>query len=120
MRLKFLNITLKNFRSFTAAQTLNLSLDTNGVIFMRGRNDVEPQLGANGAGKSSVWHALCWCLYGKTPEGLRNTDIKPWTGKEAPTVTLAIKINGQHYTITRRAITNGLTINEEEVGAEEA
>lgn len=118
MKIEFLNISLKNFRSFTAAQTLNLA-QTNGVLFMRGRNEVESKLGANGAGKSSVWHALCWCLYGKTPDGLRNADLKPWSGKETPTVTLNLKVADKPYTIVRRAVTNGLTINGDEVGSEE-
>jgi DNA repair exonuclease SbcCD ATPase subunit len=118
MRLEFITITLENFRSFTSTQTLNLA-QTDGVVFMRGRNEVEPQLGANGAGKSSVWHALCWCLYGKTPDGLRNADIKPWSGKDVPTVTLNLKVAGRPHTIVRRAVNNGLTIDGEDVGPEE-
>lgn len=42
---------------------------------MSGENQEEPTLGANGAGKSSVWDALCWVLYGETARRIRGPSV---------------------------------------------
>jgi len=118
LNLDFQNITVSNFRSFVKAQTLTLSVP--GLWFMRGHNDVEPNLGANGAGKTTVWSALCWCLYGKTPDGLKNPDIKPWSKAGVPEVTVSVAVDGKSHRITRRATTNGLSIDDVECGPDEA
>ena len=120
MRLEFDSLEISDFKCFTKKQTLDFVSRGSGLWFMRGRNDVEPKLGANGAGKSSAFAALCWCLYGKTADSLRNTDIKPWTGRGTPTVTLQLELDGDPHEITRTAITNGLKIDGQEVGSEEA
>jgi DNA repair exonuclease SbcCD ATPase subunit len=120
MKLTFNNLTIKNFKNFTAPQVLTFENWGAAQLLMQGRNELEPRLGSNGSGKSTIWGALCWCLYGKTADGLRNPDIKPWTTKGVPEVTLAIRLGDQPHTITRRAVTNGLIINDQEVGSEEA
>lgn len=118
MQLEFLSIEISDFKSFSKAQTL--SFDSEGLWFVRGRNEVEPRLGANGSGKSTIFGALCWVLYGKTPEGLRNPDLKSWQGNKTPKVTLKLKLDGKPHSITRVATTNGLSIDGQEVGSEEA
>ena len=50
-----------------------------GLYFMQGRNEAEPRLGSNGAGKSTIWNALTWCLFGKTPDGLKAGDVANWS-----------------------------------------
>ena len=119
MRLEFNRLTISNFRCFKAPVELELE-GSPGLIFIRGRNEVEPRLNSNGAGKSSLLAALCWCLYGQTADGLRNPDLKPWSSSKTPTVTLELAIDGQPRIITRRAVTNGLSIDEEPVHAEAA
>jgi len=116
--LSFNAITVAHFRSFTKAQTLDLSRP--GLWFMRGQNDAEPALGPNGAGKTSLWAALCWCLYGKTPDGLKNPDLKPWSKSGVPEVTLSVSVDNKKHRITRRAVTNGLSIDDVECGPDEA
>lgn len=115
MKLDFVALEISDFRCFTTKQLIDLAPVPGGLIFLRGRNEVEPDLGANGAGKSSIWAAVCWCLYGKTPDGLRTPDVKPWTGNGTPIVTLTIGTDQ----ITRIGKTNGLTINGEPVGPDE-
>lgn len=119
MKLAFEALELEHFRSFSSRQTVNLSL-VPGLYFLKGENTVEPQLGSNGAGKSSVFAALCWVLYGRTANGLRNPDIKPWVGKGVPKVSLRLWVDDNPRTITRAARTNGLSIDGEEVGPDEA
>lgn len=118
MRLELLEVTIQWFRSFAEPQTLRLDLP--GLWFMRGRNEVEPALGANGSGKSSVWDAVTWCLYARTASGLKAPDIKPWTKGKTPQVELLLAFDGEEHTITRTAVTNGLKIDGKEVGSEEA
>lgn len=119
MELVFKTLTVEYFRTFGKTQTFNLS-PSPGLWFLRGRNEVEPQLSSNGAGKSSAIEALCWLITGRTSRGLRNPDIKPWSGKGTPTVELALLCDGEPTTIKRTATTNGLSINDKEVGPEEA
>lgn len=120
MRVEFENITIKHFRCFTEEQTLVLNPTDYGLHFLKGRNDVEPRLGANGAGKSSVFMALCWCIYGKTPDNLRSPDIKSWSGDGIPTVWVDVTVDGNAYAIAREAKTNGLHIDGEKVGPDAA
>jgi DNA repair exonuclease SbcCD ATPase subunit len=72
-----LSLYLTNFGSFKGTQTFNFP-HKPGLYFMRGDNQLEPRLGANGAGKSTIWAALNWLCYGTTPKGLRAGDIANW------------------------------------------
>jgi len=77
----FQSITISGFRSFKEPQRFEFPQGP-GLYFMQGRNDLEPRLQANGAGKSSIWDALTWCLFGKTSTGLKAGDVSNWeTGK---------------------------------------
>lgn len=118
MRLEFQTLAIENFRCFNAKQTFNLS-PSPGLWFLRGRNAVEPTLGSNGSGKSSLMEALLWIITGRTSKGLRNTDIKPWVGKGTPKGELSFLIDDDPVLLTRTATTNGLSINGKEVGPEE-
>jgi DNA repair exonuclease SbcCD ATPase subunit len=120
MRLEFDSLEISDFKCFTTKQTLDFASHGPGLWFMRGRNDVEPKLGANGAGKSSAFDALCWCIYGRTPSGLKNPDVRPWAGRGTPTISLLIELDGNPHEIARTAVTNGLKIDGQEVGSEEA
>lgn len=119
MNLTFKKIEIEHFRSFASRQRFELDPSV-GLWLLRGENTIEPQLGGNGAGKSSVFAALCWCIYGRTAHGLKNPDIKPWKGKGVPKVTLTIEKDGEPQVIERVAKTNGLTINEEAAGPDDA
>lgn len=78
-----IKLTIKNFRSFSDAQTFQFP-QRNGFYFLTGVNQAEPRLGSNGSGKSSVWKALCWVLYGRTVEGLTPGSVANWeAGKGA-------------------------------------
>ncbi len=70
-------LRITNFRSFKKQQEFRFPQEP-GLFFMQGLNEEEPRLGANGAGKSTVWEALCWCIYGKTSRGLKAGDVNNW------------------------------------------
>ena len=116
MRLEFTEMSLTNFGSFAGTHTLKLN-EAPGLLFVRGANKIEPRLGPNGAGKSTLLNALCWCLYGKTTNGLISTDIRPWSGKGKTSVKLSFS-NGWDggralkHVLTRTANPNSLTLDE--------
>lgn len=117
--LVFQTLSIEHFRCFAAKQTFQLSPGP-GLWFLRGKNEVEPALSANGAGKSTVFEAFCWVIGGETSKGLRNPDLKPWVGKGTPTVELRLLKDGEPHSIRRQAVTNGLQIDGVEAGAGEA
>jgi DNA repair exonuclease SbcCD ATPase subunit len=119
MKLDFNYVWLKQFKSFSKACTFRLDLKP-GVHFIRGINSDKPRLGSNGAGKSTIFDALCWVLYGKTSRGLKNPDVaaRKANGKTT-TVILGITIDDIEYTITRSIRPNKLLIDNKEVGQEQ-
>lgn len=91
--MKLHNITLTNFRSFKGEQTFRFP-DAPGLYFMQGSNEAEPRLQANGSGKSTIWEALLWCLYGKTSKGLKAGDVCNWDAGKGAKVKLAFSTDG--------------------------
>ena len=75
----FKRIEIGNFKSFRGRHDFDLTQFRAGLNFLTGRNQLEPELGANGVGKSTLWDALHWVLYGKTLDGLRAEDIHSWS-----------------------------------------
>lgn len=116
--LKFLHLLIQDFKSFLGEHQLKLDLSL-GVWFIRGLNKAERALGSNGSGKSSLWDALCWCLYGVTPGGLRNPDVRPWRGANGRTkVSLILMVGKERHVISRTASPNSLKLNGKDVGPE--
>jgi len=85
-----LEITLTGFGSFRHRQTFSFP-KAPGLYFMRGSNLEEPRLGANGAGKSTIWKALCWVLWGKTATGLKAGDVSSWGIQKGTEVILTFE-----------------------------
>ena len=106
--MKLLQLNIKNFRSFKEA-TFNFY--GAGLYFLAGENQVEPRLGANGAGKSSVWDALCWLFWGKTLRGLKAGDVANWEAGGDVSVSLSYKAGGAGYQVTRTWNPNSWKIN---------
>lgn len=114
MSLQFSSLDIRYFGSFVE-QHFAFSQYRPGLHFLQGRNEYEPQLGANDAGKTTLWNALSWCLWGKTVDGKRNPDVSPWihTGKTKVTVRL------DKDEITRTINPNRLLINDKTAGPED-
>ena len=111
MKLDFGNITIERFKSFNKKCVINLARGV-GLHFVKGLNNAEPELGANGAGKSSIFDALSWSMYGKTVDGLRNPDLKPWgNGSGQTSVRLMLHIDDEGHKIARTASPNALSLN---------
>lgn len=119
MKLSFDNLTLANFGSFLGEHELDLASYGPGLHFIRGQNKQEPRLGSNGVGKSTLWSALCWCLYGKTTSGLRNPDIQPRFGDKHTTVSVSIRTDDDKHVIMRTTHPNRLLLDDKEVGQDQ-
>jgi len=118
MKLEFQQLEIAGFKCFNGTTVLPLTQFEPGLYFLRGRNELEPRLGSNGAGKSSVWDAMCWCLFGRTPSGLRNPDIKPRQGKTSG-VLLSFTVDDKPHQLERTAFPNRLLLDTSEVGQEQ-
>lgn len=115
MKLGFGYISISDFKSIK-----KLKFDFGraaGLYFICGDNKLEPRLQSNGVGKSSLFDALSWCLYGKTVAGLRGPDIVSWGGGN-PVVSAVLYCDGRHHVITRSYGPGWLTIDERDATQE--
>jgi DNA repair exonuclease SbcCD ATPase subunit len=110
-------MVIVDFKSYNGKHEFNFTEYAPGFLhFIKGDNIEHPRLGSNGSGKSTIWDALCWCLYGKTVRELKNPDIKPWRKGGHPRVTVYVKIDGELQRVTRSLSPNRLMLNGEDVG----
>ena len=98
--------TLENFGPFRTEATL--SLNEPGLVYLTGDNRMQPRLGANGVGKSSLFNAIYWCLYGKTSRGLKGQALRSWGSTK--TCSVKVELNDE-VTVTRTLKPNALTLN---------
>lgn len=64
--MKFRKIIIENFMALKHAE---IALADRGLILVQGINKDDTSAVSNGAGKSSTFEALMWCLYGTTSRG---------------------------------------------------
>jgi DNA repair exonuclease SbcCD ATPase subunit len=83
-----------------------------GLIFVSGDNRLEPTLGANGAGKSSIFEGLVWTLYGRTSRNIKTPTLVSW-GQSKRSIYGQVRVikDNISYVITRSP--SVLTIEEE-------
>lgn len=97
--MKFLNMNMQNFLSVGKAE---VNLNDRGLVLIEGKNLDDPSAKSNGAGKSSIVDALCFCLYGKTARGVSGDDVINRTAKKKCFVELRVAADdGSVYTIKR-------------------
>lgn len=96
----FKTLTVSGLKSFKQEQTFEFP-SKPGLYFMFGRNDAEPRMGSNGAGKSSLWDLLCWVLYGKTLRGQKADAVKTWDSKPPHAGELVFELAGVEHTLFR-------------------
>jgi len=119
--MKLERIVLENFRQYYDRQQLAFARDaTRNVTVIHG---------VNGAGKTSMFLAINWCLYGRNAENIKVVNnVGELISKEATSranpgdevrasVTIAFLHNGDRYTVKRTLIgsklqTGKLAVNE--------
>lgn len=117
-QIKLIQLTISRFRSFRKTTKIEFD-DAAGAYFLSGNNKRSARLGANGAGKSTIWDALVWCLYGTSVKGLRTSDLVSWGAKNTEvSVIFSINADDAQIEIKRTGPPNKLYLNSEEVGQE--
>lgn len=104
-------ISVQGFRSFAAEQTIEFDKLRPGLYHLAGRNEVEPSLEGNGAGKSSLLEAICWGLYGRTSRNIRAGAIKNWNAKEQCNVAVNVQTQAGDVLIYRAQNPNALVVS---------
>lgn len=118
MKRSFGKLRINNFKTFLGEHELDLSSFADGLHFVKGSNRKEKRLGSNGSGKSSLWDAVTWCYFGKTPSGLRNPDVMPWGKKCKVWVSSEVYYKDKLHVIRRSTNPNSLTLNGKDCGQE--
>ena len=97
MQLQFKNLYIRRFQS---VESINLDIDDMGVVVVKGVNNYEQNASSNGSGKSSIFEAIVFALYGETSLGI--TDPENRILNNGYEVTLKVGINGTTYQIVRK------------------
>jgi len=111
-------IEIEGFKSYAKKQILDFT-KYDKLVFVTGENVVEPTLSANGVGKSSLFEALSWVLFGKTSTNLKAGDIKNWYTNIPCSVVLKFCKGGTDYTLKRTWNPNTLTLNGETIAQQD-
>lgn len=112
-------LKIQGFKSFISEQVLDFSkLNSKGFYFITGKNNVNPELDANGVGKSSVLDSICFVLYGKTLTGLKAGNIGNWSNSEKCQVSLTVNIDNKDVEICRTWNPNNLTVDKKIISQE--
>jgi len=116
--MQILKLSIQGFKSFTKEQTLDFTKFGDGLVFISGKNKVEPSLGGNGTGKSSLFEALTFAFYGKTSTNDKAGNLKNWQTKDKCRVVVEFLQHDVIYTLERTWNPNTLKLQEETVTQE--
>ena len=93
--MKILNVTINNILSI---ENVNLTFEDNGLVLLEGWNYDDNK--AYGAGKTAIFNAISYGLYGKLPRRITATEILK-TGAKTGSVSVRVMAGGFEYCITR-------------------
>jgi len=116
-KLQLKELTVSYFKSFGRQQSIDFEHLSYGLYHLTGVNHAEPELGANGIGKSSLLEAIHWALFGEsTVSGIRNPQLKNWSAAKPPRVVLKFTLDGAEHRIER--VASEITLDGEIVDQE--
>lgn len=104
------SLLIRNYRSFK--DDLIYFPQTPGLRLLTGDNQVDKRLGANGAGKSSVWDAFVWGVTGTPIRGGKISSILAWD-EIGVQVVADINVDSNNYLIERIGPPERIKINGE-------
>lgn len=113
MLIHFNNLHIISFKSIGEA---SVELSQRGLVTVRGVNNYEDNADSNGSGKSSIFSALFWVLYGKTPEGIANPTNRYYT--KNCQVVVSIDIDNVNYEICRQVSKSSQSVSIKQNGDE--
>lgn len=104
--MQFKTLAIKNFMSIGDAE---IEFDNGHLVLIEGRNLDEG--GSNGAGKSSIWDAISFALFGQTVRGLKGDEVINRVADKDCTVRLVFELKGKIYSVVRiRGKVSGLVV----------
>lgn len=103
MRIIFQSIKIEGFGSYVEEQKLKLNEPNTYIV-----------KGVNGAGKTTVFSALVWCLYGKALKDVKTAELPSWEASRTADwrgtrVMLQLSVEGDTYVIARHIKFKGTT-----------
>jgi len=100
--IRFKSVTFSNFMSFGKKST-TVFLDTNNVSLILGQNlDIGAEgLSKNGVGKSTIFQAIVWCMFGQGISPIKQDDFVNMINKKKMWVNLEFEVDGVDYQISR-------------------
>jgi DNA repair exonuclease SbcCD ATPase subunit len=114
--MRFPKLTIQNFLTIGSAE---IELEDRGLLLIQGVNESDTSASSNGAGKSSLADALCWCIYGETARGLSGDKVVNNKAKKDCMVATQIVDENLEYTVTRyrkhTAGKNMLTVHQRDM-----
>lgn len=116
-KISIIDLSLSNFLSFID-EKITFPL-TSGFRLLSGDNRAEPRLGANGAGKSSIFEGIFFALYGTGIKGKKISSLLRWSTTKLE-VALTLLINDKKYIIKRygppqRLELDGKAVEQEDI-----
>lgn len=105
------SVTIDGFRSVSHKRRLTVSTHA-GLTRVMGDNEKRPHLGANGVGKTSLFDAIAWCLYGKTAAGTRGPSLVNRDKSKALEIELDLRVGGRGIVVRRTHSPNSLSIRD--------
>lgn len=121
--LNFHQLDFENFKSFYGYHSFKLDRPA-GLYYISGDNQLNPELGANGCGKTGLWDAFIWCQTGKTGRDNRPANaVVPWDLKKGTTTVQLEFSRGKKKQLLHRSRNpnelklDGKTVTQAEVDA---
>lgn len=112
--MKILSVELTNFGTFYGTHKFGLA--DRGLLLVLGDNQDDPRANSNGAGKSHIFDALDWCLWGDNPRGdhadaLCNEEAFIVRGSKCSVAVFLENDNGDEVIIRRHRSKSKLELN---------
>lgn len=101
--MKFLELTMRNFRSYgNNVTTVKLDFDKPTLIVGKNYDDVvDGQVDSNGAGKTTILDAISVCCYDKTITGIEKGDMINYANGKNMEISVTFEKNNKFYKIVR-------------------
>lgn len=119
INLKFKSLDVEGFQSIGK---VSLDFTNLGTCLITGKNNADNKTRSNGSGKSSLIVSLIWCLFGSTPNGIKNEVVNTFYNKGC-SVFVNFDVDNVNYKIRRsikhKEYKTGLSIlkNDEDISA---
>lgn len=111
MNIIFKTLEINDFQSIGHAK---IDLDEKGTVLIKGINNYEENTLSNGSGKSSIFEALYFSLFGRTTSGITNVTNR-YSGSKSYKLVLEFSLDGIEYKITRDGTKVSILQNGEDI-----